>query len=379
DDGSAGVMARSIEATADGLGKAGPSWRALFGRPSAGFTELGEDILRPPLHLPRHPLRLARFGLPCTLPATILARLLPTPQAKALFGGVAAHAYCPLSQPLSSAVGVALISAGHHHGWPVAEGGSGAITAALAAALSEAGGTVETGARVATLGELRGADIVIFDLAPREVLRIAGRALPGRVRAAYRRYRHGPGAFKLDLAVEGGVPWTNPACRAAGTVHAIGGFHELVRAEAEINRGRMPDRPFVLVGQQHLADPGRSAEDLHPLWAYAHVPAGYAGDATGAMLAQIERFAPGFHERIVATAVRSTADLADHNPNFVGGDILGGANSPIQIGIRPRLALDPYSCGVGGLYICSAATPPGPGVHGMGGYHAARSALRGLD
>ena len=208
---------------------------------------------------------------------------------------------------------------------------------------------------------------------------MAGDRLPARVARAYRRYRHGPGAYKLDLAVEGGVPWANEAARRAGTVHVIGTFDELVLAERQTNRGSMPERPFVLVGQQYLADPERSAGDLHPIWAYAHVPSGYIGDATETVLAQIERFAPGFRERIVETAARGPADLAAYNSNYVGGDIITGANTPLQVLFRPRFALDPYSTGMPGLYICSAATPPGAGAHGMNGYNAARSALRRLD
>jgi phytoene dehydrogenase-like protein len=279
---------------------------------------------------------------------------------------------------MSSAVGMALTTACHHGGWPVAKGGSASIAAAIATELEGLGGTIETGVEVRSLDELPDADAVIFDLAPRGVAAIAGERLPRRVRRAFERYRHGPGAFKVDLAVEGGVPWTNEACRRAGTVHAIGAFEELAVAEREINRGRMPERPFVLVGQQHLADPSRSdlERDLHPIWAYAHVPSGYGGDATEAVLAQIERFAPGLRERIAATAVRSTTEIAADNANFVGGDIITGANTPLQIAFRPRIALDPYSCGTDEHYICSAATPPGAGAPGMGGYNAARSALR---
>jgi len=202
--------------------------------------------------------------------------------------------------------------------------------------------------------------------------------VPARVERAYRRYRHGPGAFKLDLAVEGGVPWMNEACRRAGTVHVGGSFEEIVSAEREVNRGRLPARPFVLVAQQYLADPGRSAGDVHPVWAYAHVPAGYPGDAQPAILDQIERFAPGLRERIVAQSVRSTSQIAVENENYIGGDIINGANTPWQVLIRPRLAVDPYRTGLPGVFICSAATPPGAGVHGMNGYHAARSVLRTL-
>jgi phytoene dehydrogenase-like protein len=378
DDGSAGVMVRSIEETARGLGEDGGAWLRIFGSSSAHFDALLEDVLEPILHLPKHPLRLARFGIPAAAPATLLARSWRTPQARALFGGVAAHAFSPLSRPMSSSVGCALIDACHAFGWPVAKGGSRAITDALASVLRESGGTIETGRRVSSLAELGGADVVVFDLAPRAVAEIAGERLPSRVARAYRRYRHGPGAFKLDLAVEGGVPWVNEACRRAGTVHVAGTFEEIAVAERAVNRGSMPERPFALVGQQYLADPGRSKGELHPVWVYAHVPSGYRGDATDTVLGQIERFAPGFRDRIVATSVRSPSDLAAYNPNYVGGDIITGANTPVQVLIRPRLALDPYSTGIDGVYICSAATPPGAGAHGMNGYNAARSALRQL-
>jgi phytoene dehydrogenase-like protein len=378
DDGSAGVMVRSIDETAEGLGQDGAAWRRVFGSASAHFGELLEDIMRPVVHVPRHPLRLIRFGLAAAAPATLLARSWKTPQARALFGGVAAHGFTPLNRPMSSSVGCALISAGHAFGWPVAKGGSGAIGEALASMLRAHGGRIETGRRIRDMAEVGGADVVVFDLAPESVAEIAGERLPERVARAYRRYRHGPGAFKLDLAVESGVPWTNEACLRAGTVHLIGTFEETVLAEGAVNRGSMPERPYVLVGQQYLADPGRSKGDLHPVWAYAHVPTGYGGDATEAVLGQIERFAPGFRERVVASNVRGPADLAAYNANYIGGDIITGANTPVQLLFRPRVALDPYSCGAPGLYICSAATPPGAGAHGIGGYNAARSALRYL-
>jgi phytoene dehydrogenase-like protein len=378
DDGSAGVMLRSIEETANGLGEDGAAWKRVFGSSSANFGSLLDDMFAPIIHLPRHPLRLARFGIPAAAPATLLARSWKTPQARALFGGVAAHSFAPLHRPMSSAVGCALIDAGHAFGWPVAKGGSGAITDALASALREHGGRIETGRRVSAFGELEGADIVAFDLAPGAVAEIVGDRLPQRIARAYRRYRHGPGAFKLDLAVEDGVPWKNEACRRAGTVHVVGTFEELVASEAAVNRGEMPERPFILVGQQYLADPGRSKGDLHPVWVYAHVPSGYAGDVTETVLGQIERFAPGVRERIVASSARDPGELAAYNANYVGGDIITGANDPWQTLIRPRLALDPYRTGAEGVYICSAATPPGAGAHGMNGYNAARSALRRL-
>jgi phytoene dehydrogenase-like protein len=376
--GGGATMVRSLEETAAGLGEAGRPWERIFGPPSRGYDALTEDIYHPLIHFPRHPLRLARFGLPSALSATVLARRLGTPEAAALFAGIAGHAYAPLDRPFSAAIGMALTCAGHAYGWPVAKGGSIAIAEAWASVVREHGGRIETGRRVRSLDELPGADAVVLDLAPRGVLELAGERLPARTACAYRRYKHGPGAFKLDLAIEGGVPWSFEPARRAGSVHAVGSFEEIVAAEAEVNRGRMPERPYVLVGQQYLADRGRSNGNLHPLWAYAHVPSGYSGDATEAILAQIERFAPGFRERIVAKVATSTAEIEAGNANFVGGDILTGANTPWQTAIRPRLAAVPYRTGAPGLFICSAATPPGPGAHGICGFNAAEAVLRTL-
>jgi phytoene dehydrogenase-like protein len=378
DDGSAAAMYRSIDRTVADLGEDGPAWRRLFESPAEHFDELNEDALRPILHLPRHPIRLARFGIPAALPATLVARRWQSPATRALFAGVAAHSFSPLTRPMSAAVGMALTSACHSVGWPVAAGGSQSIADALASVLREHGGRIETGVRVRSLDELENPDVVAFDLAPAAVAEIMGDRLPSRVARAYRRYKHGPGAFKVDFAVEGGVPWTADACRRAGTVHVAGSLEEMVAGERETNRGRMPAHPFVLVCQQYLADPQRSAGDIHPIWAYAHVPSGYDGDGEKAVLDQIERFAPGLRERIVATVSKSPAQFEADNPNYIGGDIVTGANTPLQTLIRPRLAADPYSTGAPGIYLCSAATPPGGGVHGMSGFNAAQSALRQL-
>jgi phytoene dehydrogenase-like protein len=378
DDGSAATMVQSLEQTVAGLGADGGAWQRLFGSTVAHFDAVNAEAMRPIAHLPRHPIQLTRFGLPALAPATLLTRNWKTEAARALFGGVAAHTFSPLTRPLSAAGALLLIAAGHAGGWPVAAGGSQAIADALASVLRAHGGRIETGVRVRSVAELGAPDVVAFDLAPSAVAEIVGDRLPRRVSRAYRRFRHGPGAFKVDLAVEGGVPWTAEACRRAGTVHAVGSFAELVAAERDTNRGRMPARPLVLVGQQYLADPERSNGDVHPIWAYAHVPSGYDGDGEKAVVDQIERFAPGLRERIVATSTRSPAELEAGNPNYIGGDIATGANDPLQMAARPRVALDPYSTGVPGLYICSAATPPGGGVHGMCGFNAAQSALRHL-
>jgi phytoene dehydrogenase-like protein len=321
---------------------------------------------------------MAAFGLPALLPAGAVARLWRSERGRALYGGVAAHAFRPFHRPASAGIGLMIIAAGHRYGWPVAAGGTRAISDALAALLVDLGGRIETGIRVRTLGQVLPADVVLLDLAPRAVADILGERLPARVGRAYRRYRHGPGVFKADFAVEGGVPWTSEAARQAGTVHLGGTLAEIARTERMIHSGRMPERPFVLVGQQYLADPQRSKGDLHPVWTYAHVPHGYDGDASEAIIGQIERFAPGFRERVLDMAVRSPDAFEEYNPNYVGGDIVTGANTARQLLMRPRLALDPYSTGVPGIFICSAATPPGAGTHGMCGVNAAESALRHL-
>jgi phytoene dehydrogenase-like protein len=378
DGGGGASMVRSIEQTAAGLGEGGRAWRRLFGAPARNWEALSAEIMRPFAHLPRHPLLLARFGIAAAMPATALARTLGTPPARALFAGVAGHAFSPLNRPMSAAVAMAMISAGHSNGWPLARGGSRSITDALAAVVLENGGRIETGRPVRSLQELPAADAVVLDLAPGAVAEIAGGRLPHRVARAYRRYRHGPGAFKVDLAVEGGVPWEYADARRAGTIHAVGSYEETVVAERDVNRGRMPESPFVLVCQQYLADPGRSAGDVHPVWAYAHVPSGYDGDATEAVIGQIERFAPGLRERIVARAVQTPAQLEAGNANYLGGDVITGANTPLQMLLRPRIAIDPYATGIPGVFICSAATPPGAGAHGMCGYNAAQAVLRTL-
>jgi len=379
DDGSAGVLYRSVEQTAAGLGRDGSRWRRLFEGPVARYDALSEDLMGPLLRVPHHPLALARFGAPTMLPASALARWFATPQARALFIGVAAHAFRPLHYPMTSAIGLGILTAGHRHGWAVAAGGSQAIADALVGVLTELGGIVETGFRVRSASQLPPADVTLYDLAPDAVAGILGDRLPPRVARAYRRFRRGPGAFKVDFAVEGGVPWTNADARLAGTVHVAGTHRELAATERDVHAGRMPERPFVLVGQQYLADQQRSVGDVHPVWSYAHVPNGYTGDATAAIIAQIERFAPGFRDRVVGQSVRSATEMVRYNPNYVGGDIMTGAKDLRQLTFGPRVTFSPYSTGIPGTYLCSAATPPGPGAHGMCGANAAHLALRYLQ
>ena len=378
DGGSAGVLYKSVEATIDGLGVDRSRWRRLFCWTSAHWDQLSEDIMRPLVSVPHHPLLMARFGGPTVLSASMLARWFRTPEARALFGGVAAHAFRPLHYPMTSAIGLGIITAGHRHGWAVAAAGSQSITNAMAALLVDLGGKIETGTRIQAASQLPTADVIMFDLAPEGVAGILGDRLPPRVARAYRRFRQGPGAFKVDFAVEGGVPWTNPDARRAGTVHLAGTFTELAATERDIHAGRMPERPFMLVGQQYLADPRRSVGNIHPVWTYAHVPNGYTGDATAAIIAQIERFAPGFRDRIIGHATRTTTQMAAYNPNYVGGDIMTGSKDIRQLMFGPRITLSPYRIGLGGMYICSAATPPGPGAHGMCGANAAKVALADL-
>ena len=379
DGGRAALLSRSMDTTERALGADGAAWRGLFEPLADGFDELFAELTRPMPHLPRHPVRVARFGSRAVLPATGLARRWGTVEARALFAGIAAHPLQSLSAPLSAAIGLMLTAAGHAYGWPVAEGGSQALPDALAALLREHGGVIKTGVRIESLAELAPADLVLLDVAPPAARQIIGDRLPGPVARAYRRHRFGPAAYKLDLAVAGGIPWTNEHCARAGTVHLGGTLEEIAHAEAEAIAGRMPASPFMLLGQQYLADPGRSRDDVHPVWAYAHVPHGYTGDASEAMITQIERFAPGVRERIVRRFVRSATEMPRYNPNYVGGDIAAGSNQGLRQVFRPRIAMDPYSTGVDGVYLCSSATPPGAGAHGMCGYNAAQSALRYLN
>lgn len=378
DDGSAGVLLRSVTDTARLLGIDGDRYRALLASPVRHWDMLAPEVLGPLLRVPTHPLLLARFGLPATLPAIVLARLFRTPQARALWAGVAAHAFRPLSRPFTSAVGLGILTAGHAAGWAVAEGGSQSIARSMASVLRAHGGTIHTGVRVTGHRQLPPADVTLLDLDPGQVVALYGDRLPVRVRLAYRRFRRAPGVFKLDLAVEGGVPWRNEHARRAGTVHLGGPFAEVARAERDVVAGRMPERPFVLVGQQYLADPSRSAGDIHPVYTYAHVPYGYDADASEVILRQLERFAPGVRDRVVGHRATPPAGFATANPNFTGGDIITGAKTTSQLLLGPRPALDPYATGLPGVFLCSAATPPGPGAHGLCGAGAAAAALRHL-
>ncbi|HEV3232136.1 MAG TPA: NAD(P)/FAD-dependent oxidoreductase [Candidatus Dormibacteraeota bacterium] len=376
DDGSAAALERSVDATAAGLGPDGGRWRRLYG-PLTRRSEGLLDDFHGPLRLPTSPVGDVLFGPRALLPATWLARShLRSERSRALFAGLAAHSMQSLGAPGTAAVGLLFGVLAQAYGWPLARGGSAAIIEALVAHLRSLGGEVQTGRPVASLAELPPARAVLFDLTPRQVLAIAGSELPHGYRRRLQRFRYGSGVFKLDLALSAPVPWTAEACRRAGTVHVGGTLEEIAAAEAAVTRGEHPQRPFVLVAQQSLFDPGRAPGGQHTLWAYCHVPAGSEVDMTGPIEAQIERFAPGFRDLILARHSIGPVAMEAYNANYVGGDINGGVQDLRQLFTRPVASLDPYATPNPRIYICSSSTPPGGGVHGMCGYFAATSALR---
>ncbi|MFT3716466.1 MAG: NAD(P)/FAD-dependent oxidoreductase [Gordonia sp. (in: high G+C Gram-positive bacteria)] len=376
DSGSAAVLHQSLDETADGLGEDGTRWHCTFDRLVADFDDIAPDLLRPIINIPHHPFKLGMFGPKALLPATTLAKYFKTPEAQALYAGVAAHAFTRLDRPMTASLGLMITASGHKFGWPVAVGGSGAITRAAAAALTDLGGRIETGVTVTDRAQIPAADLVLLDLSAAQVHSLYGDLMPARIARSYQRYRVGSAAFKVDFAITGDIPWRNPEATRAGTVHLGGALPEIIETERQRAAGQMADRPFVLVGQQYLADPSRSNGDVNPIWSYAHVPAGYDGDATEAVIAQIERFAPGFRDTVVSVESKGPVQLAQYNPNYAAGDIIGGANDGLQMLFRPRIGLDPYATGVDGVYICSQTAPPGAGIHGLCGHHAAMSALK---
>ncbi len=379
DDGTAAVLERSLEATGETLGQDAARYRRLSGPLVARWAQLIADLLGPLPLPPRHPLTLARFGLWALWPAQRLAKtLFQGDHARALFAGMAAHAMLPLDRPLTAAFGLVLGAAGHAVGWPLARGGSQRIADALAAHLRALGGAIITGMRVTSLEELPPARAILFNTSPRALAGIAGQRLPPGYRRALERYRYGPAAFKVDWALDAPIPWKATACARAATVHLGGTLEETAASEAAVWRGEHPQRPFVILVQASLFDPTRAPEGKHTGWAYCHVPTGSTVDMTERIEAQIERFAPGFRARILARSVTTPAMLEAHNANYVGGHIIGGVQDWRQQVFRPAVRLNPYTTPAKGIYICSASTPPGGGVHGMCGYHAARAALKAL-
>jgi phytoene dehydrogenase-like protein len=370
------VVERSLDDTAAQLGADGAAWRRTVGAVARDWDALLPLFTGPALHLPRHPLVEARFGALAVLPAATLARVFfRGERARAVLAGCAAHSFLPLTAPLTAAFGLTMAASAHAVGWPMPRGGSVVISDALAAKLRSLGGEIVTGSRVAAIGAIPGARAYLFDTSPRDLERITGDRLPDRYRRALRQYRYGPGVFKIDYALDGPVPWRAPEVARAGTVHVGGSFEDIREAEAEVARGRHAERPFVLVAQPSAFDPTRAPAGRHVLWAYCHVPNGSRVDMTAPIEAQIERFAPGFRDRVLARHVMDTGEVEHRNANYVGGDISCGAHSGLQFLARPVLRIDPYATPDRAIYLCSAATPPGGGVHGMCGFHAARAAL----
>ncbi len=382
DHAPAALLHRSLPETAAGLDATddgdGDAWSGLLRRGLHDWDELLPGLLRPLLSVPRHPLPMARFGIRAVLPASVVRRRFAGDRAAALFGGCAAHSFLPLHHVTSASFGLLLALAGHAAGWPVAVGGSQVIADALADAVREAGGTITTGRRITSLAELPAHRVALFDTDPCQLASICGEALPVRYRDRLERYRFGPAAFKLDYALDGSMPWTDPAVRNAGTVHLGGTFEQIAAAEAEVAAGRMPQRPFVLVVQAAVADASRAPAGKHTLWAYAHVPNGSAVDATEAIEAQLERFAPGWRDLVLARHVTAPAQLEEYNANFVGGDINGGSFAGTQLVFRPTCRLRSYVTPNPRILLCSASTPPGGGVHGACGANAAERALAGI-
>jgi len=375
-DGEAAVLHRSVEKTAAGLGPDAAAYRRTIGRLAADGEALFDDLLGPMPLPPRHPWALMRFGRHAWRSAIGWARAtFQTTAARALFAGNAAHAWLPLENPLTAAVGLMLHVSGHHAGWPVARGGSQAIADAMAAYLQSLGGEIRTGWEVRSMDELPAARAVVFDTSPQAMAAIAGHRIPDRYRRRLQRYRHGPAAYKIDLALREPIPWRAPACRGAGTVHVGGTMDEVAEAEAAIWRGQLPARPFLLVGQQSVCDRSRAPGDRQTAWIYGHVPAGFSGDATACLLDHIELHAPGFRDVVLATHVMRPLDFQSYNPNYIGGDIIGGVQDWRQLFTRPVARWNPYATPSPSIYLCSASTPPGAGVHGMSGWHAARTVL----
>ena len=378
DDGTAAVLERSVAATAQRFGRDARAYSALLQPLVDDWLNVYRDALGP-LHIPRRPLSLARFGIRALLATTWLTKaLFKTLQPRALFAGIAAHATLPLSQPPSAAFGLVLGMAGHAVGWPVPRGGSGSITRALVSYLRSLGGEVVTNTRVDSLDDLPPCRLVLLDVTARQVLRLLGDRLPPLYRGQLWHFRYGLGTFKVDWALDGPVPWRSPECNQAATVHLGGTLEEIASAHEDAWAGKSPPQPYVLLAQPTLFDRSRVPDDQHHIaWAYCHVPNGSEVDMTGRIEAQVERFAPGFRSRIVARHTMGPAELERRNANLVGGDINGGEVNLAQLLTRPTLRLNPYATPLPNVFICSSSTPPGGGVHGMCGYHAARAALAG--
>jgi len=374
DDGTAAVLKTSIEETARLLGKDEQAYIKLIQPITKIWPEIAPDILGP-FHFPKHPLSMAQFGLKALTSANYLSREFHTAKAKGLLAGMAAHSIQPLTNAATSAIGLVLMTAGHLKGWPVPKGGSASIANALASYFVSLGGKIETNSYISSINQLPAAKAVLFDVTPKQLLQIAGDRFSQTYTKQLQRYRYGMGVFKIDWALQEPIPFTAPECRQAGTVHIGNTIEEIVESERLSSAGVHPEKPFVLLAQPSVFDATRAPAGKHTAWAYCHVPNGSTNDMTTAIENQVERFAPGFKDLILARHTFNTQQLEAYNPNYIGGDINGGIIDLRQLYTRPAIRWSPYTTPANGIYICSSSTPPGGGVHGMCGYHAARKAL----
>jgi len=375
DNGTAAVLKNSITDTAKLLGTDEQAYLKLIQPIVNDWPLIADDVLGP-LNFPKYPIKMAKFGLPALSSATKLARRFKTDEARGLFGGMAAHSIQPLGNLTTSAIALVLMAAGHLKGWPIPKGGSVSIAKALGDYFVSLGGTIETGVYVKSLAQLPSAKAVLFDVTPQQLLQIAGHKFSSVYKWQLERYRYGMGVFKVDWALAEPIPFTAKECEKAGTLHLGNTFEEIVRSEKQSSLGLHPEKPFVLLAQPSRFDASRSPEGKHTAWAYCHVPNGSRADRTTAIENQVERFAPGFKDRILAKHVMDTKQLENYNPNYIGGDINGGIIDVGQLFTRPALRRSPYKTSAKGIYICSSSTPPGGGVHGMCGYHSAKQTLR---
>jgi len=377
DDGHAAILTRSLDESAASMGKDGRNYRNLMVPLVDSWQEILGDILGPLPVPPRHPFSLTRFGLQAMRSARGLAESrFRGDTARALFAGLAGHGMLPLEEPTTASIALVLGILAHAAGWPIHRGGSQAISNAMVAYLGSLGGEIITGQEVNSLGDLPTTHVILLDVTPRQVLQICGQRLPAKYRQKLSAFRYGPGVCKVDYALSGPVPWNAAACAQAGTVHLGGTLEEISTSERAVWRGEHPEKPLVLLAQQSLFDNSRAPEGQHTIWAYCHVPHGSNQDVSERITAQIERFALGFRDLILAKHVYTATEMQSYNPNYIGGDINGGVQDWRQLFTRPVMRWSPYTTPVKGLYICSSSTPPGGGVHGMCGYHAAQSVLK---
>lgn len=377
DGGTAALLLRSLDDTARLLGADEQAYGRLMRTVTNQWPLIAPDVLGP-LHFPKHPLALASFGLKALLPSTQLAKQFATREAKALLAGMAAHGMQPLSNIATSAIALVLMANGHLTGWPVPRGGSNRIANALAAYFTALGGHIETGNYVTSLDQLPSAHAVLFDVTPKQLLQIAGHKFSSVYKWQLERYRYGMGVYKIDWALDAPIPFTAEGCNKAGTVHIGNTFEEIRNAEQQTWKGKHPDKPYVLLAQQSLFDNSRAPEGKHTGWAYCHVPNGSTKNMTDIIERQVERFAPGFRDTILARHTMDCAEIEEYNPNYIGGDINGGVIDIGQLFTRPVLRRSPYTTSAKGIYLCSSSTPPGGGVHGMCGYYSAKKALKDI-